>query len=181
MQSFNLLFYQGYKILNSLFLGVSLGTIFVIYQSLPQETYSLGGIALAIGSWILTLFYTQILQERAYKVILLGIEIIPFFYLGVYLIAPDTFYGAIVIYVLYQITFIFGGYLVRCETLIFEKSTLATLDRAKQVGYLLGLGIAFLFYYFLEGEKTYQVYYLHFLLLFIQSLVLIALLFSYKR
>ena len=186
MQSFNLKFYLFYKLLNSLFAGVALGSIFVIYAPLPQITYSLGGIILALGAWILTFFYAKILASKPYKKILIFIEIIPFFYVLAYLFFPTSFYGALFVYVMYQITFIFGGYLVRCETLIFHTTSLIkALDIQKQIGYLLGLGISFLFYFCLEHflikEQKEQVYFLHFLLLFLQGLTFASLLFSLKK
>lgn len=186
MKSIHLRFYCTYKLLNSLFLGVSLGTIFIIYAPLSPKTYSIGGISLALGAFILTLFYTKILQTKPYKRILLGLEVVPFGYILAYLLFPNTFFGAIMIYALYQITFIFGDYLGRAETLIFSRKViLSALDKHKQIGYLLGLGIAFVFYTILESfgieQKEAQVYSIHFLLLLLQCAVFLTLFYSLKR
>lgn len=186
MKSIHLRFYCTYKLLNSIFLGVSLGTIFIIYAPLSPKTYSIGGISLALGAFILTLFYTKILQTKPYKRILLGLEVVPFGYILAYLLFPNTFFGAIMIYALYQITFIFGDYLGRAETLIFSRKViLSALDKHKQIGYLLGLGIAFVFYTILESfgieQKESQVYSIHFLLLLLQCAVFLTLFYSLKR
>ena len=44
-----------YKWFNSLFLGVSIGSVFTIYEPLEPSVYSLGGIALAESVKELTL------------------------------------------------------------------------------------------------------------------------------
>lgn len=178
--------YLFYKLLNSLFLGSSLGTIFVIYMPLSPKTYSIGGIFLALGAWIVSLFYAQLLHKKPYKIILLGLEILPFLYLLAYLLLPNTFFGALLIYTLYQLGFIFGDYLGRTETLIFKKRFyLSKLDRNKQIGYLLGLGIAFIFYNVLDfmqiTQKEAQVYAIHFLLLLLQFIVFFTLFYAFKK
>lgn len=182
----HLRFYLVYKLLNSLFLGVSLGTIFIIYAPLNPKVYSIGGIALALCAWILTFFYARILQIKPYCTILLCLEIVPFLYLFAYLLFPDTLFGALLIYTLYQITFIFGDYLGRAETLIFaHKTILSKLDKRKQLGYILGLGIAFCFYGILEIfgilDKKTQIYYIHFLLVLLQCAVFFTLFCAFKK
>ncbi len=163
-----------------------MGTIFIIYAPLNPKTYSIGGISLALGAFGLTLFYTKILQTKPYKRILLGLEIVPFGYILAYLFFPNTFFGAIMIYTLYQITFIFGDYLGRAETLIFSRKViLSALDKYKQIGYLLGLFLAFAFYTTLESfgieQKESQVYNIHFLLLLLQCAVFLTLFYSFKK
>ncbi|CAM2832349.1 hypothetical protein [Helicobacter burdigaliensis] len=186
MQNFLLPFYYLYKFSNSLFSGVALGTIFTIYSPLPPKVYSIGGILLALCAFILTLFYTQLIKEKPYKKILVFIEIIPFLYVLAFLLFPNTFKGAILVYSLYQLSFIFGDYLVRSETLIFhQKEILANFDKLKQSGYLAGLFLAFCFYFILESleikDKILQVYYLHFALLLIQCFVFITLIISLNK
>ncbi|WP_286031086.1 hypothetical protein [Helicobacter pullorum] len=185
MEHFTFKTYLSYKFLNSLFGSASLGTIFTIYAILPPKTFSIGGITLALGAWILTFFYTQLLKTKPYKIILLMIEILPFCYLAAYLLFPNTFYGAILIYALYQIGFIFGDYLSRNETLIFHaKDYLSKIDKARQIGYLSGLSLAFIFYFILEkfgiDSKEAQIYNIHFLLLLLQCLVILTLILSFK-
>ena len=182
----HLRFYLWYKLLNALFLGCSLGSVFIIYSPLSPKVYSIGGITLAFGAWILTFFYAKILKERPYKTILLGIELIPFCYILAYLLFPNTFFGALLVYCLYQITFIFGDYLGRAETLIFAKKfVLSSLDKYKQIGYLLGLGIAFVFYEILDSynitQKESQIYSMHFLLFLLQCGIFFMLCYAFTK
>lgn len=186
MRTIHLRFYLLYKLLNALFLGCSLGSVFIIYAPLNPKIYSIGGITLALGAWILTFFYAKILKEKPYKVILLGIELIPFCYILAYLLFPNTFFGAILVYCLYQITFIFGDYLGRAETLIFaKKSVLSWLDKRKQIGYLIGLGMAFVFYAILDSnnitQKESQIYLMHFLLFLLQCGVFFTLFYAFTK
>ena len=103
-----------------------------------------------------------------------------------FLLFPYTYQTALIIYIGYQITFVFGSYLVRVETLLLEKDTLLTkLDTAKQLGYLLGMGVSYLFYKVLTynsiDENQMQVYYLHFLLIVVEVLVIGLIFKSFKR
>tara|TARA_B110000459_G_C16245591_1_gene331120 strand:- start:317 stop:589 length:273 start_codon:yes stop_codon:yes gene_type:complete len=81
----------------------------------------------------------------------------------------------------YQFTFIFGGYLVRAETLVAkDKELLGKIDINKQLGYLLGLGLSFLFYKALEygfdiTEAKIQINILHYFLVALQSLIILVL------
>ena len=53
--------------------------------------------------------------------------------LFVFLILKISFFSSLLIYCIYQFTFIFGGYLVRAETLVAkEKDFLAKIDMLKQ-------------------------------------------------
>jgi len=71
-------------------------------------------------------------------------------------------------------TFTFGSYLVRAETIFLKKrEILSFVDIAKQKGYLVGMLISYLFYqginyFILVSDKQEQVYFIHFLLLIIQ-------------
>jgi len=88
-------------------------------------------------------------------------------------------------YIGYQVTFVFGSYLVRAETLLLKTDALLTkLDTAKQLGYLLGMAISYLFYeavkaYGVESHQT-QVYDLHFLLLAVEVIVITFIIKSFR-
>lgn len=89
-------------------------------------------------------------------------------------------------YIGYQITFVFGSYLVRVETLLLKTDTLLTkIDTAKQLGYLTGMGVSYLFYKILIQlgitSNQEQVYTLHFLLVVIELLVIALILKSFKK
>ena len=90
------------------------------------------------------------------------------------------------IYIGYQITLIFGSYLLRCETLLLSDTKMLTkLDLAKQTGYLAGLAISYLFYKVLTdfydiSDSNKQIYSMHFPLLVTQVLVISSLFLAFK-
>ena len=108
-----------YKWFNSLFLGVSIGSVFTIYEPLEPSVYSLGGIALAAAMIIVAKFYHKILNVYFFFRLSLAVELIVMLMLIAFLIFSYSYQTALLIYIGYQITFVFGSYLVRAETLIF--------------------------------------------------------------
>ncbi len=175
-----------YKFFNSLFLGLSVGAIFTLYAPLQPSVYSLGGIFLAIGMLIVARLYNHILNVKWFFRISLLVEIILFFAMVYFLLFPYTYQTALIIYLGYQITFVFGSYLVRLETLLLKTDTLLTkLDTVKQLGYLLGMGVSYLFYKILEytqiTDNQTLVYDLHFLLITIEVIVIALIFKSFKR
>ena len=80
-----------------------------------------------------------------------------------------------------QFTFIFGGYLVRAETLVAQdKELLGKIDINKQLGYLLGLGLSFLYYKTLEygyelTDAKIQISILHYFLVGLQGIIILVL------
>ena len=175
-----------YKFFNSLFLGLSVGAIFTIYAPLEPSIYSVGGIALAIGMLIVARFYQQILNTEWFYRISLMVEVVLFLAVGYFLLFPYTYQTALLVYLGYQLTFVFGSYLVRAETLIIQsESTLTTLDSAKQLGYLVGMAGSWAFYKILEHyqitDNETKVYDLHYLLLGIELLIIILIIKSFRR
>ena len=179
MLTLNPKWYIRYKFLNSLFLGLSVGAIFTIYAPLKPSIYSLGGIALAIAMLIVARFYHKILTIEWFFKISLLVEFVLLIVMLVFLFSPYTYQTALLVYLGYQLTFVFGSYLVRAETLIAKSDELLTsIDTAKQLGYLIGMGVSYLFYKLLEyqgvtGNKD-KVYDLHYLLIAVE----IAIIFS---
>ena len=177
-----------YKWFNSLFLGVSIGSVFTIYEPLEPSVYSLGGIALAAAMIIVAKFYHKILNVYFFFRLSLAVELIVMLMLIAFLIFSYSYQTALLIYIGYQITFVFGSYLVRAETLVFKEDHILTkIDMAKQIGYLVGMAISYAFYkgveYFeLRSDKQEQVYYMHFLLVAIELIVITLLwkAFNYK-
>lgn len=175
-----------YKFFNSLLLGLSVGAIFTLYAPLQPSVYSLGGIVLAIGMLIIARLYHHILNALWFFRISLFVEVLLLLAMIYFLLYPYTYQTALMIYLGYQMTFVFGSYLIRAETLLLKTDTLLTrLDTAKQLGYLLGMGLAYLFYqtlaYFNITENQTQVYNLHFLLIGIELIVIILIFKSFKR
>ena len=183
----NLRSFLHYKFLNSLFLGVSVGSIFTLYAPLEPSVYSLGGIVLALGMLFVAKLYHKILTLGYFFGILALVEVVILLAVIYFLLFSYSYTSAFLFYASYQFTFIFGSYLMRAETLFLKKRELLSLvDVAKQKGYLAGMLLSYLFYQLLEfafatTNKEEQVYAMHFLLLFVQMLILYFLVKSFKR
>ena len=180
-------YFLWYKLLNSSFTGLSIGILFTIYQPLSDPSiYSLGGIVLATAMLVIAKFYDRLLNIRKFFQISLGVEIIMLFTLLLFMILQYTFTSALLVYMGYQLTFIFGGYLVRAETLVAkDKEFIGRIDINKQLGYLLGLGLSFLFYKALEygfniTDAKIQINILHYFLVVLQLIIILLLANSFR-
>jgi putative membrane protein len=175
-------YFLWYKLLNSSFTGLSIGILFTIYQPLSDPSiYSLGGIVLAAAMLVIAKFYNRLLNIRRFFQISMGVEIVMLITLLLFMVLQYTFTSALSVYIGYQFTFIFGGYLVRAETLVAQdKELLGKIDINKQLGYLLGLGLSFLYYKTLEygfeltDAKT-QISILHYFLVGLQGVIILVL------
>lgn len=186
-KAINLPWFIAYKWVNSLFLGLSIGTIFIIYAPLSPSVYSAGGIGLAIGTLLVATQYGRILTHDWFFRISMMVEVVILVgILGVlqFDVSPAL---AMFIYIGYQVSFTFGAYLVRCETLLIPENTrLTQLDVAKQTGYLVGMGVSWATYeimarfYGIE-EKNVQVVLMHYGLLLTEVLVIVALALAFKK
>ena len=176
-----------YKLFNSAFTGLSVGILFTIYNPLDPEIYSLGGLILASAMLVLAKFYEKLLNIKSFYFISVLVEACMLITVLVFLILKYSLVSALIIYILYQFTFIFGGYLVRAETLVAQnKELLAKIDINKQIGYLLGLAFSFLIYKVLENsfnisETKDQIIVLHYILLTLQFSILAFLLLSFDK
>jgi len=176
-----------YKFFNSLFLGTSIGSVFTIYAPLDPSVYSIGGIVLAASMLIVATLYSRILNINYFYKISLFVELVILSVIVAFLLLSFNYQIALFVYIGYQITFMFGSYLIRGETLLLKKDRLLTLvDVAKQFGYLIGLGLSFLFYKFIEYQfqiidNQTQVFYIHYLLLIIEIIVIIFLVKSFEK
>ncbi len=178
--------YVYYKLFNSLFLGLSVGTIFTIYKPLDPSIYSLGGIALAVAMLAVAQLYGRIMTLPWFFRISLLVELVVLAMVLWFLAKPYTWLTAILVYAGYQVTFSFGSYLVRAETLALDDDELLRrVDSAKQIGYLLGMAGSWLFYKLLEhrGITTPEakVYDLHWLLLGCELVIIAFLVKSFER
>ena len=176
-----------YKLFNSSFTGLSIGILFAIYNPLDPSIYSIGGIILASSMLLIARFYEQLLNIRSFFYISLMVEFIMLFTIIIFMILKYSLVSALLIYIGYQFTFIFGGYLVRAETLVAEdKKLLGKIDVNKQLGYLAGLGASFIFYKILGGvfeivEPKVQISILHYFLISLQTLIILLLINSFSR
>ena len=66
----------SYKFFNSLFTGISVGSIFIIYTPLTPSVYSLGGIVLAALMLVVAMFYAKILNNHYFFRISLFVELV---------------------------------------------------------------------------------------------------------
>ncbi len=175
-----------YKFFNSLFLGVSVGAIFTLYAPLEPSIYSLGGVLLAMGMLLVARLYHHILNANWFFKISLLVELILLLAMLYFMYASYTYQTALLLYIGYQVTFLFGSYLIRAETLLLQTDILLTkVDTAKQLGYLIGMGISYIIYklfahYGIQTPQE-QVYNLHFLLIGIEVVVIILIWKSFKR
>jgi hypothetical protein len=176
-----------YKFFNSLFLGVSIGSVFTIYDSLDPSLFSAGGIFLAIATLIIANFYQKILNEYYFFRISLLVEIIVLLMVIGFLVFSYNIYTSLSIYIGYQFTFIFGSYLVRAETLIIKnEKTLTRVDSAKQFGYLSGMVFSYFFYKAMDlfpylYDNKLKVYQIHYPLLIIELIIIFFLIKSFKK
>jgi len=173
--------YLWYKCLNSLFTGVSVGAIFTLYAPLEPSLFSLGGILLALAMLLIAKMYQKIMNWKSFYAIAMAVELVMLSVVLAVLLLFKGYYLALYVYVGYQLTFAFGSYLVRAETVLFKKRALLSFfDVAKQKGYLLGMALSYLFYkisaaLFIDIDAQRQLYDLHFLLLLIQLTVILTL------
>lgn len=171
----------AYKFANSLFLGLSIGTVFVIYNPIPPSVFSAGGIGLALGTLLVATQYHRWFNLQWFWRISLLVEVLILAgVLGV-LTQKISLAMALFVYLGYQVTFAFGNYLVRCETrLIADDRRLTQLDVAKQSGYLAGMALSWVFYTVLEQltgvtERDAQVVAIHWPLLSVELLIIALL------
>jgi ABC-type Fe3+-siderophore transport system permease subunit len=147
------------------------GSIFTIYTQLEPSIYSLGGIGLALCMLLIARVYHKIMNIEYFYRISMFVEVVVLLMILYFMINPYQYISALIVYIGYQVTFVFGSYLVRAETKIARKDKLLTyIDTAKQLGYLSGMGASYIFYKLLEigfdiTSKERQVYDLHFLLI----------------
>ncbi len=178
--------YIRYKLFNSLFLGLSVGTIFIIYKPLDPSVYSLGGIALALAMLGIAQLYGRIMTLGWFRRISIFVELVVLAMILGFLAHPYTWITAMLVYAGYQITFSFGSYLVRAETLALDDDELLRrVDTAKQIGYLLGMALSWSFYKILElrgiTDAQAKVYDLHWLLLLVEIIILAFLIKSFVK
>ena len=176
-----------YKLFNSSFTGLSIGILFTIYTPLDPSVYSIGGIFLAAFMLLIAKFYEKILNIKSFYYISLLVEIMMLITVVIFMLLQYSLASALLIYIGYQFTFTFGGYLVRAETLVaHDKELLGKIDVNKQLGYLIGLFASFLFYKVLDwcfeiADPKLQISILHYFLIALQFLIIYLLVLSFNK
>ena len=179
--------FLAYKFFNSLFLGLSIGAVFTLYEPLSPATFSAGGVGLALATMVIATQYHRIFDPWWFFRLSLGVEVI--ILLGVIgvLIYPIEQPLALFIYLGYQVTFALGSYLVRCETLlVVQQRRLTQLDVTKQIAYLIGMGASWGAYLVMENhfavvDKAAQVVAIHGPLLVVEAAVIACLVLAFSR
>ena len=97
--------YLVFKFFNSMFSGLSIGTVFVIYAPLNPSVYSVGGILLAVATMVIATFYTKLIQVKYFYLISLFVEIVILTIILAVLIFSLNPLIASIVYIGYQITF----------------------------------------------------------------------------
>ena len=128
----------------------------------------------------IALLYSKLINIKAFFFVTVLIELLALWTVIYYLFQPNN--TAIVIYICYQIMFVFGNYTLRTETIFLQPiKTLTALDSSKQIGYIAGLAASSLFYSLFAAEKLTQIYYMHFALLFVQILALYCVFRAFRK
>tara|TARA_Y100001968_G_C19437178_1_gene760375 strand:+ start:2084 stop:2572 length:489 start_codon:yes stop_codon:yes gene_type:complete len=153
------------------------------------------GAIFSLLSIPIALLYKKIMKINYFYKFSLLVECIMILWIIMFLIDPwssdnslrNSYQIALFIYIARQITFLFGDFLGRAETIFLKKTDiLSSIDISKQIGSISGMIISFIFYKILEDsyliiDNPSQVYYIHFLLLFIQVIIIYLLMKSFKR
>ncbi|MEA1879841.1 MAG: hypothetical protein U9N11_04290 [Campylobacterota bacterium] len=162
-----------------------MGAIFTLYTPLEPSIYSLGGIFLALAMLLVAQLYHYILNVQWFFRVSLFVELVLVLAIVIFIFYEYTYQTALLMYIGYQVTFVFGSYLIRTETLLLKTDTLLSkIDSAKQLGYLAGMALSYLFYKLLTHQNITQnqeqIYILHYLLLALEIIIILSVLKSFK-
>lgn len=135
---------------------------------------------LALGTLGIARLYPILFHPKMFILVLFGSEITILCIVLLFIILGHSHFSALSMYIGYQIVFLFGSYLPRYETLLLRYTkVIQKIDETKQKGYIFGLFFSFIFYkvlaYYHITSSTQQVILLFYLLLSVQTSVLIVL------
>jgi putative membrane protein len=178
--------YISYKFSNSIFNGAITGSVFTVYALLEPSLFSIGGIVIAVGIFVVAKLYSYFMNTQRFFEVSLFTELLTLAALAAFLILPKSYLVAIIYFWIYQVIFVFGAYLIRVESYFLNKvSLLSMIDRVKQKGYIVGLFLSYLFYqalkYLDESEPWEQVWLLYTVLFVLQIWVTVLLLKAFRR
>lgn len=179
--------YIKYKFFNSLFLGAGIGSYITQYQPIKITEIAILGIIFALLSIFIAKQYHKIIYKKYFFQISLFVELVMVFWMLFFLIFPFSYKIALLIYVARSITFLFGDYLQRSETHLFKKKKIFSfIDINRQMGSIIGMLFAVVYYYILEKyfyitENQALVYYIHFILFVVELVIIHFLIQSFKK
>ena len=78
--------YLWYKLFNSLFFGLAVGSVFVLYTPLEPSIFSLGGIGLALGLLVVAKVYEKMMNLLVFYRVTLFVEVLSFVIVVAFLI-----------------------------------------------------------------------------------------------
>ena len=176
-----------YKFINTMFTGIAIGSYVVQYEPIKIDDFPIMGIIFAILTIPISLLYQRILTIDYFFRFLLLVELIMLIWITLFLISPYSYQIALLIYIARNITFLFGDFLGRAETLFLKKKRiLSSIDVIKQIGSICGMILSVLIYKYLQdiyliSDNQTKVYYIHFILIVLQILILISVFKSFKK
>ena len=179
--------YIKYKFFNSLFLGAGIGSYISQYQPIKISEIAILGIIFAFLSILIARVYHKIIYANYFFRISLFVELVMILWMLFFLIFSFSYKIALLIYIARSITFLFGDYLQRSEThLLKKKKIFSFIDINRQIGTIIGMVFAVVFYYILEEyfqitETQQLVYYIHFFLFGIECVIIYFLLKSFRN
>jgi hypothetical protein len=178
--------YLSYKFLNSVFNGAVTGSVFTVYALLEPSLFSIGGIVVAVGIFVVAKLYSYFMNIRQFFEVSLFTEVLTLATLAIFLLLPKGYVVSMIYFWIYQIVFIFGTYLVRVESYFLGKvSLLSMIDRIKQKGYIVGLVLSYLFYEALKlsgkNDAWGQVWAIYKALFFVQLVIIFYLFKAFKK
>ena len=175
-----------YKFFNSLFFGIAIGSYVVQYEPLRIVDFPIMGIIFSLLAIPIAMLYTKIMTMNYFYKFSLFVEIIMVIWIIAFLISPYSYQIALLIYIARQITFLFGDFLGRAETIFIQKTEiLSSIDVAKQLGTISGMIISVIFYivldhFYMISDNQTKVFYIHFLLVFIETIIIFLLIRSFN-
>ena len=179
--------YLKYKFFNSLFTGVGTGSYVTQYNPIGIMEIAVISIIFTCFSILIALYYQKLMYKKYFFIVAIFVEIVMAVWICCYLIFGISHEIALLIYMCRSITFVFGDFLSRCETYLFKKPKIFTLiDYNRQMGLIIGMIFAVIFYNKLNNQygifdNNTLVYYIHFVLILIQMLIIINLIDSFKK
>ena len=179
--------YLKYKFFNSLFLGAGIGSYISQYQPIKISEIAILGIIFAFLSLFIAKIYHKIIYKKYFFQISLFVELVMVFWMLFFLFFPFSYKIALLIYVARSLTFLFGDYLQRSETYLLKKKKIFSfIDINRQIGIIVGMVFAVIYYYILEEyfqitENQKLVYYIHFILFGVECMIIYFLLKSFRK
>jgi len=179
--------YIKYKFFNSLFLGAGIGSYISQYEPIKIYEIAILGIIFSFLSLLIAKAYHKIIYEKYFFQISLFVELVMVFWMLSFLIFNFSYKIALLIYIARSITFLFGDYLQRSETHLLKKKKIFTfIDINKQVGTIIGMFLAVIYYYMLKEyfqitENQQLVYYIHYVLIGVECVIIYFLLRSFQK